>query len=332
MINTSSEDEILNVLESVNKSVVHINTVRVVRDYYNRRMPLKGSGSGFILESDGHIVTNAHVVRQAGKIGVVLWDNKPVEGVILGSCRSIDIALVKIDADDLPAARLGDSDKIRVGQSVYAIGNPFGLVGGPTVTRGVISALDRSIQSREASFTGLVQTDASINPGNSGGPLVDTKGRVIAINTAVIPYAQGIGFAIPSDTILREIVWLVNGQEYEHSWIGVTGMDMSYEIAQAIETPTTYGWLIVSVMNNSPAEKAGLKGATHNAEIYGQTTPIGGDIILAINNTGILNGDDISKYLEEHTRPSQTISITVERDGSEILIPLILEPRPPPTT
>ncbi|HUS78378.1 MAG TPA: trypsin-like peptidase domain-containing protein, partial [Patescibacteria group bacterium] len=125
----SGEDEVLNVIESVSKSVVHINTVRVVKDYYYRTMPLKGSGSGFILEPDGYIVTNAHVVRQADRIGVVLWDNKPVEGVILGICRSIDIAVVKIDSEGLPAARLGDSDKLRVGQRVYAIGNPFGLVG-----------------------------------------------------------------------------------------------------------------------------------------------------------------------------------------------------------
>jgi S1-C subfamily serine protease len=286
VINTSSEDEILNVLESVNKSVVHINTVRVVRDYYNRRMPLKGSGSGFILEADGHIVTNAHVVRKAGKIGVVLWDNKPVEGVILGSCRSIDIALVKIDADDLPAAQLGDSDKIRVGQSVYAIGNPFGLVGGPTVTRGVISALDRTIQSREASFTGLVQTDASINPGNSGGPLVDTKGRVIAINTAVIPYAQGIGFAIPINTVMECVERVKTHGTVTSPWIGIYGVTVTPQVASYYDLGVQSGVLITNVVPGSPAQKASIGS---------------GDVIIAVDEAPIATTQELKAEIDRRS-------------------------------
>ena len=286
MINTSSEDEILNVLESVNKSVVHINTVRVVRDYYNRRMPLKGSGSGFILEADGHIVTNAHVVRQAGKIGVVLWDNKPVEGVILGSCRSIDIALVKIEANDLPAAQLGDSDKIRVGQSVYAIGNPFGLVGGPTVTRGVISALDRTIQSREASFTGLVQTDASINPGNSGGPLVDTKGRVIAINTAVIPYAQGIGFAIPINTVMECVERIKTHGTATSPWIGIYGVTVTPQVASYYNLGVQSGVLITNVVPGSPAQKASIAS---------------GDVIIAVDETPVKTTQELKAEIDKRS-------------------------------
>ncbi len=298
------------------------------------------SGSGFVYNLSGYgmvVCTNYHVIEGVDppSLTVTFRDGNSYLATRLGEDPYSDFAVLLVDApeEEFKPLPIVSSSLLKVGDLVIAVGNPYGLTG--SMTTGIVSQLGRTITEPMTGgypIADVIQISTPINPGNSGGPLLNSKGQVVGITTAVITESQGIGFAIPSDTILREIVWLVNGMEYEHSWIGVTGMDMSYEIAQAIETPTTYGWLIVSVMNNSPAEKAGLKGATHNVEIYGQTTPIGGDIILAINNTGILNGDDISKYLEEHTRPSQTISITVERDGSEMLIPLILEPRPPPTT
>lgn len=279
----SGEDEVLNVIESVSKSVVHINTVRVVKDYYYRTMPLKGSGSGFILEPDGYIVTNAHVVRQADRIGVVLWDNKPVEGIILGICRSIDVAVVKIDSEGLPTARLGDSDKLRVGQSVYAIGNPFGLVGGPTVTSGVVSALDRSIQGGDASFSGLVQTDAAINPGNSGGPLVDTSGRVIAINTAVIPYAQGIGFAIPINTVMECVEQIKTHGQVTKPWVGIYGVTVTPQVASYYNLSRDSGVLVTNVVPRSPAQKA-------------QVTS--GDVIVALDGAQIRGTSDLKSEIE----------------------------------
>lgn len=306
------EDEILDVLESVNKSVVHINTVRVVRDYYHRTMPLQGSGSGFILEPEGYIVTNAHVVRQARKIGVVLWDNRPVEGAIMGLCRSIDIALVKIEADELPAAGLGDSDELRVGQRVYAIGNPFGLVGGPTVTSGVISALDRSIQSRTESFTGLVQTDAAINPGNSGGPLVDTEGKVIAINTAVIPYAQGIGFAIPINTAMECVEQIKTHRRVMKPWVGVYGVTVTPQVASYYNLGVDRGVLVTNMVQGSPAEKSRLYS---------------GDVITAIDGAHVLSTQDLKREIDGK-RVGDRIELAIVRGRERGTIQLQIESSP----
>ena len=306
------EDEILDVLELVNKSVVHINTVRVVRDYYHRMMPLQGSGSGFILEPEGYIVTNAHVVRQAGKIGVVLWDNRPVEGTIMGLCRSIDVALVKIEVDELPAAGLGDSDELRVGQRVYAIGNPFGLVGGPTVTSGVISALDRSIQSRTESFTGLVQTDAAINPGNSGGPLVDTEGKVIAINTAVIPYAQGIGFAIPINAAMECVEQIKTHGRVMRPWVGVYGVTVTPQVASYYNLGVDRGVLVTNMVQGSPAEKSRLYS---------------GDVITAIDGAHVLSTQDLKREIDGK-RVGDRIELAIVRGRERGTIQLQIESSP----
>lgn len=308
----SGEGEILDVIEVVTRSVVHINTVRVVQDYYNRRIPLKGAGSGFILEPDGHIVTNAHVVRNAAKIGVVLWDNNPVEGAVLGLCRGIDVAVVKIESDSLPAARLGVSKELRVGQRVYAIGNPFGLVGGPTVTSGVISALDRSIQARNVSFTGLVQTDAAINPGNSGGPLVDTDGRVVAINTAVIPYAQGIGFAIPIDTVKECVDQIKQYGKVMSPWVGIYGVTMTRQVARYYNLKTDMGVLVTNVVPRSPAQKSGV-------------TP--GDVIVSINDSPVATIQDLKAEIDKR-RIGDGVSLGVVRGTQRGKVDLVIEGSP----
>jgi S1-C subfamily serine protease len=308
----SGDREILDVIEAVTKSVVHINTVRVVQDYYNRRYPLKGSGSGFILEPDGHIVTNAHVVRNAAKIGVVLWDNRPVEGTVLGLCRGIDVAVVKIESDTLPVANLGNSKELRVGQRVYAIGNPFGLVGGPTVTSGVISALDRSIQARNVSFTGLVQTDAAINPGNSGGPLVDTDGRVVAINTAVIPYAQGIGFAIPIDTVKECVNQIKQYGMVTSPWVGIYGVTLSPQVARYYNINTDRGVLVTNVVPRSPAQKSGV-------------TP--GDVIVAINDSPVATIEDLKNEIDKR-RIGDGVSLSIVRGTKRRKIDVLIEGSP----
>ena len=193
------ENAVLDTIAKVSKSTVNISTLKLVHNIFYQAVPIGGMGSGTIIDSKGLILTNNHVVGGVQKINVTLGNDEVLEGTIVGSCAIHDIAVVKIDAEkrNLQAAELGDSDKIRVGQRVYAIGNPFGLTGGPSVTSGVISAINRTIESKRGLIENLVQTDASINPGNSGGPLVDVTGKVIAINTAIIPFAQGIGFAIP---------------------------------------------------------------------------------------------------------------------------------------
>lgn len=308
----NGEENILDILETVSKSVVHINTVRIVQDYYYRRFPVQGSGSGFIIDNEGHIVTNAHVVKQADKIGVVLHGNNPVEGTILGVCRSIDIAVVKIEKDKLYPAEIGNSDEVRVGERVYAIGNPFGLVGGPTVTSGVISAKDRSIQSPEASMDGLIQTDAAINPGNSGGPLVNIHGRVIAINTAIIPYAQGIGFAIPTNKAMECVEQIKTHGSIMTPWIGIMGVTVTPQVASYYRLGVDYGVLITNVIQGSPAQKSGIDS---------------GDVILGLNNAPIEDIEDLRKGLVLH-RVGEEIELVVARGRRKGTIKLRVEAGP----
>ncbi len=307
----SSEDEILETLDRVTKSVVHVNTVRVLRDRFYRPMPLKGMGSGFVVEPDGLIVTNAHVVRGAERIGVILNDGSLLEGVIIGECQSIDTAVIRVDTKGLPAAELGDSDRLRVGQRVYAIGNPFGLEGGPTVTSGVISALDRSIQSGEVSLAHLVQTDAPINPGNSGGPLVDTKGRVVAMNTAIIPYAQGIGFAIPINTVKECLNQIKTHGRFLSPWLGVYGLSLTPQLASYYGVAASYGFLVTNVILGGPAHRTGLQA---------------GDVIQALDGNRIMGAEDLRREIARK-RVGERVRVEVLRNGYRIFIDMVIEGR-----
>ena len=308
----SSEDEILNVLEKVSRSVVHVNTIRVVHDYYHRTLPLKGTGSGFIIEQDGIVVTNSHVVSQAERIGVVLHDNNLVEGVVRGGCQSIDIAIVKIGSDDLTVAELGDSDRLRVGQRVYAIGNPFGLEGGPTVTSGVVSALNRSIQSQEGSFINLVQTDAAINPGNSGGPLVDTSGRVVAVNTAIIPYAQGIGFAIPINAVKECLGQIKAFGRPMNPWVGLYGVAVTPQIAAYYNLTTDRGFLVTNVVPDSPASKSEITA---------------GDVIVAFEGVKIVASEDLKREIAAR-KIGDRVRIQIVRGRQRGAVELTIEEGP----
>lgn len=305
----SSEDEILNVLEKVSKSVVHVNTVRTVSDYFHRALPVKGTGSGFIIEPDGLVLTNAHVVSGAERIGVVLYDNNLVEGKVMGSCRSSDIVAIRIEGDSLPVAELGDSEKLRVGQRVYAIGNPFGLEGGPTITSGVISALNRSIQSPEISMMNLVQTDAAINPGNSGGPLVDTQGRVVAVNTAIIPYAQGIGFAIPINAVKECVERIKHPERYLTPYVGVYGVSVTPQIASYYNLATERGFLVTNVVPESPAYKA-------------EITP--GDVIVSLEGVNVRTTEDLKREISRR-RIGETASLMIVRGRQRGYINITVE-------
>jgi len=263
------DTRIIDVIERVSKSVLNINILRVLQDYYYRTVPVKGLGSGFIFDEAGYILTNHHVIGDAQRILVTLANGQSSEGRIIGTLRSSDIGVIKIEAKGLTVAELGDSDKLRVGQRVFAIGNPFGLQGGPTVTSGVISAVNRTIQSEEGVFHNLVQTDAAINPGNSGGPLIDTEGKVVAICTAIIPYAQGIGFAIPineAKSFAQEI------QQYGSTmrpWLGITGLNLNRDISDHYNIPVERGVYVVSVTGDSPAERAGMEQGDIISELDG---------------------------------------------------------------
>ena len=282
----SSYDEktVLDIIEKVSKSVVNISTVKLVHNIFYQAVPVGGMGSGTIIDSKGLILTNNHVVGGAEKINVTLWNNEVLEGTIAGSCAIHDIAVVKVKGKNLQSAQLGDSDKLRVGQRVYAIGNPFGLAGGSSVTSGVVSAINRAIESQRGLIENLVQTDASINPGNSGGPLVDLEGKVIAINTAIIPFAQGIGFAIPINSAKTCTNGIVTEGIAKRPWLGIIGLSLTEEIARYYGLPVDHGVLVTKVSRGSPAEAAGM------AE---------GDIILEIGNVETRRIEDLVREIHK---------------------------------
>jgi serine protease Do len=269
----------------VTKSVVNISTVRLVSNLFYRAVPVAGMGSGTIIDAaKGLVLTNNHVVGGAQKINVTLWNSEVTEGTVVGSCSIHDLAVVKIKGNNLQAAELGNSDNLRVGQKVYAIGNPFGLAGGPSVTSGVVSAINRTIESERGLIENLVQTDAAINPGNSGGPLVDLEGKVIAISTAIIPYAQGIGFAIPINSAKTCTNGIMTEGITMRPWLGVVGLSLTGEIARYYGLPVAQGVLVTKVADGSPAGNAGMAN---------------GDIILEMDNVETDSIEDLVKEIHK---------------------------------
>jgi serine protease Do len=311
-LSSHDEKKVLDIIEQVSKSVVNISTIKLLRNLFYQAVPVSGMGSGTIIDQKGLILTNNHVVGGAETINVTLWNNEVLEGTIVGSCAVHDIAVVKVNRENLQAAELGDSDKLRVGQSVYAIGNPFGLAGGPTVTSGVISAINRTIESQRGLLENLVQTDAAINPGNSGGPLVDLEGKVIAISTAIIPFAQGIGFAIPINGAKTCTNGIVNEGIARRPWLGIIGLSITDEIARYYGLPVNHGVLVTKVARGSPAQDAEMAD---------------GDIILEIDNLETRRIEDLVK--EIHTRKvGDTVKIFALRNGKEHFFELKLSETP----
>lgn len=295
------ENRVLDIIEKGTKSVVNISSVKLVHNIFYQAVPVAGMGSGTIIDASGLILTNNHVVGGAEKINVTLWNNQVLEGTIVGLCAVHDIAIIRVKANNLQAAELGDSDKIRVGQRVYAIGNPFGLAGGPSVTSGVISAVNRTIESDRGLIENLVQTDASINPGNSGGPLLDLEGRVIAISTAIIPFAQGIGFAIPinsAKTCTNDM--MVEGGS-RRPWLGVIGLTITREIARYYGLPGDHGVLVTKVAEGSPADEAGMAD---------------GDIILELDNLETRRIEDLVDEIHKR-KIGDTVKIFAVRNRRE---------------
>jgi S1-C subfamily serine protease len=276
-------------------------------------------GSGFITDVNNRevIVTNYHVVENAINVTVIFTDGNAYAAQVLGTDPNADLAVLMINAmpSDLQPLQIASSSTLKVGDPVVAVGTPYGLQG--SITAGIISAVGRTIvedqSGGQVSIPSVIQTSTAINPGNSGGPLINYQGKIVGITTAAVSNSQGLGFAIPSNTILREITSLITSGSYnEHPSIDASGTDMTYEIAQAMGTNVTYGWLVESVSTQN-----GLKAGTNQVSIIGQTVTIGGDIIIAINGTRITNTDDLLSYLEENTLPQQTINATVVR-GNQI--------------
>ncbi len=281
------DEAVISAMKKVAPSVVNIANVMLVRDYYYNVIPVKGVGSGLIIDSSGFILTNAHVIEGARELEVTLVDGRKFTGKVVGVDKSTDIAVIKIDYNDLSVPMLGDSDKLMVGQIAIAIGNPLGLAGGPTVTTGVVSALNRSIQSERGFMEGLIQTDAAINPGNSGGPLVDSSGVVFGINTAIVPFAQGIGFAIPINAARRVAHDLMAYGEVQRPWLGITGLDITPKIVAYYDLLVSKGIIVMRVVPNSPADKAHLEERDLIVKIGDVSIDDMHDLINEINKTNV---------------------------------------------
>ena len=315
-------DSIANIAETVGPAVVNIDTVRMVttqfpsfedpifkrffgREFeeFRRTIPQKGTGSGFIINQEGYVLTNEHVVRRADKIKVTLSDGREFDGEVIGSDVTSDMAIVKIKADHLPIVTLGNSDELRVGEIVIAIGNPYGLQ--QTVTMGVVSAKGRSIPTGIEGhvYKNFIQTDTAINPGNSGGPLLNIKGEVVGINTAIIPYAQGIGFAIPINMAKRNIDDLINLGKVRRSWLGVYIQEVTPEIAKQFSLPEdARGVLVGDIIKDSPAEEAGIKR---------------GDIITKVNDEEVNSPGELQDKIRDVDIDDKA-NIEIMRDGKTI--------------
>ncbi|MCD6457824.1 MAG: trypsin-like peptidase domain-containing protein [Thermoproteales archaeon] len=298
------EEKITKVVEDVSQSVVGISTVKVM-DFFLIPVPLQGFGSGFVVREDGYIATSNHVVAKVNKVRVVLRDGRLVDATIVGRDPSRDFALLKISEKiELKPLKLGDSDKLKVGQIVLAIGNPLGLEGPPTVTMGVISALNRTIKSPSVVLESLIQTDAAINPGNSGGPLVNLNGEVIGINTAIIPFAQGIGFAIPINSVKDLLNQLLQYGKVRKAFLGVSCVNVTSSLASYYGLPINRGALVVHVHPRSPAEESGI---------------INGDIILSVDGEPVFTVKDLQKLVSRKSS-GETVRIGLIRNNRQIVV------------
>ncbi|MEM3684403.1 MAG: trypsin-like peptidase domain-containing protein [Conexivisphaerales archaeon] len=291
-------------------------------------------GSGFVIRynSSYYILTNFHVVNSVRNLSVTFWDGNSYNAKVIGEDQYSDLAVLSVQApaSEFIPLSLTTSSTLQVGQSVFVIGNPYGLSG--SFSSGIISQLGRTIQESTTngfSIPDVIQFTAPINPGNSGGPLLNANGSVIGITTAIVSGSQGVGFAIPSDTILRELPYLISNGSYDlHPYIGIGGVDMNLQLAYASGTNITYGVLVEQVFPSSPAAVAGLKGGNRVISIAGQQYLVGGDIIVSVNGTKVINQDGLSSYLEEHAVSGQIIQLGVIRAGSFIQIELKLGSRP----
>ncbi|MGH9972566.1 MAG: S1C family serine protease [Nitrososphaeraceae archaeon] len=315
-----SEESIVNAVEKVSKSVVNIASVRMMQDQLFRVFPVQGVGSGIIIDNRGHILTNNHVIDGSDRLRVTLDNSKQVNAKVVGTDEGTDLAVVRAkpleiynnDEVKFQPANLGNSDELKVGQIVMALGNPFGLTGGPTVTAGIISSLNRNVQF-ENGILELVQTDAAINPGNSGGPLINTKGEVVAINTAKIPYGQGIGFAVPINTVKSILTDLVENGHVSRPWLGISTVKLNARIASFYRLPIVHGALIVNVEPYSPADNAGLRR---------------GDIIEEIDGNKIEDPSQISSYIRKKKTVNDKVTVIVNRYGRVYEVPFQIEAHP----
>lgn len=330
-IQYSGKANVVSTVKTLGPAVVSINTVSIVQPQlpndmnrffqqffgdspvpFNQPYKSEASGSGVIISKDGLVVTNEHVIHKASTITVTLTTNQQLVARVVGSDPLSDIAVVKIEnpPKDLPVAMLGDSDHLEIGEWLVAIGNPYGFQN--TVTVGVLSALGRKIEGDNREYEDLLQTDAAINPGNSGGPLADLTGSVIGINTAIIPFAQGIGFAIPINTVKRVASELIQTGHMRWPFIGVSMSVLTPQVARYLKSPVSDGALVVKVIPGSPAEKSGMKT---------------GDIIVSLSGKKVTNPDELSEAVRQH-QVGEKVTVRFYRSGQIMEKEIALAQRP----
>lgn len=277
------QDQLVASVEKLDKSVVSIDITKL-RNFRFGVTPLEGQGSGIVIDSHGYVVTNNHVVEGSQSVVVHLRDGSSYDGRVIGNDPATDIALIKVRSfESLSAATLGDSDHLKVGQFALAIGNALGLPGGSTASLGVIAALGRPLPWAEFIFEGLIQTDAAINPGNSGGPLADINGNVIGINTAMVPNAQGIGFAIPINAVKRVVEQIFTNGRVIRPWLGISGVNLTPEVARRYNIREQSGVLVVDLIRDSPSYESGLKSGDVILRVSGQEIKYMKDLLLLLS-------------------------------------------------
>ena len=294
-------------------AVVNVTSRAMTFDFFYGLVPQEGQGSGFVIDKDGHILTNYHVVADARQVEVTLHNHKRYKATVVGTDPAHDLAVIQIKAPDLVPAVLGDSRSLQVGQKVYAIGNPFGLAG--TMTRGIVSSIRPVREPNGATIDEAIQTDAAINPGNSGGPLMNWHGEVIGINTMILSNSgqnAGIGFAIPINTAKAVLNDLVTLGRVRRPALGVRTIPIGPELAQEMSLPADYGLLIMQVTSGGSAEQAGLRGGTERAYLGNTPIMLGGDLIVAIDGEKIQDQQDLAQTMNNH-RAGDTVKVTIYR-------------------
>jgi len=305
-------------------AVVNITSKAMTYDFFYGEVPQEGQGSGFVIDKEGHIITNYHVIADARQVEVTMHNRKKYRAIVVGTDPPHDLAIIQIKAPDLTPAVLGDSRNLKVGQKVYAIGNPFGLSG--TMTRGIVSSIRPVREPNGSTIDEAIQTDAAINPGNSGGPLLNWHGEVIGINTMILSNVgqnAGIGFAIPINTAKAVLNDLVTLGRVRRPALGVRTLPISPGLAQEIGLAADYGLLIVQVVPGGSADRAGLRGGTERAYLGNTPIMLGGDLIVAIDGQDIQDQTDLGQVMNNH-RAGDTVRVTIYRGKKKIDVNIVL--------
>lgn len=328
---TQDEENNISIYRRIGPGVVNITSVVIQRDFFFNPVPREGAGSGSIIDTGGHILTNHHVIRDSSKLEVTLSDGSKWKAKFVGADPGNDLAVIKIDAprEKLTVIPMGDSSILEVGQKVLAIGNPFGL--GQTLTTGIISSLGRSIRSEAGNLIeDVIQTDAAINPGNSGGPLLDSEGRIIGINSAIISptgASVGIGFAIPVNTAKRILPELIRKGYVSYPWIGASVFPLIPEFAKFLGLKVERGAMIMEVVRGGPADKAGLRGGDRQVQVGNVMLPVGGDVITEFDGEKVTSSDELIRLIRAR-RPGDRVALKVLRNGKFLTVNINLGERP----